>query len=131
MSLEIPSDKKRPNIEHGTGFLTSPALELARDYYENPRLKGKDVRTTKLVDMEGIAEHFNINIKVYEPKTNSEKASWRLVYGQNQHREGLDDITLGMLDGHRFYITKIDVVPKTLECEAIYESLSPDKVQGR
>ena len=37
-----------------TEFLTREALELAREYYENDKLKRKDVRATKLMDFEGI-----------------------------------------------------------------------------
>jgi len=29
------------------------------------------------------ANHFNIDIRVYEPNENSEGTSWMLVYGQN------------------------------------------------
>ena len=60
---------------------------------------------------EGISQKFNINIKIFEPKTNSEKARCRLVYGHNQYmkcRE--DDINLGMLGGHCFYIKKMDFI---------------------
>ena len=32
------------------------------------------MRAPKLVDMEGISRKFNINIRIFEPKTNSEKA---------------------------------------------------------
>ena len=84
---------------------TREALNLACEYYENPKLKRENVRATKLVDMEGISWKFNINIRIFEPRTNSEKAPWRLVYGHNQYRKCReDDINLGMLDGHCFYI---------------------------
>ena len=65
-------------------FATREALNLAREYYENPKLKREKVRATKLVDMEGISRKFNTNIRIFEPKTNFEKAPWRLVYGHNQ-----------------------------------------------
>ena len=97
---------------------TREALNLAREYYENSKLKREDVRATKLVDMEGIARKFDLNIRIFEPKTNSEKAPWRLVYGQNQYRKGRrDDINLGMLGGHCFYIKKMDVLTQSWECE--------------
>ena len=97
---------------------TREALKLAREYYENPKLKREDVRATKLVDMEGISKKFNVNIRIFEPRTNSEKAPWRLVYGQNQYRKGRkDDINLGMLAGHCFYIKKMDVLTQSWECE--------------
>ncbi|XP_057316834.1 uncharacterized protein LOC130657857 [Hydractinia symbiolongicarpus] len=99
-------------------YITRPALALAREYYNNPKLKREEVRATKLVDFEGIAKRFKINIRVFEPKTNSEKAPWRLVYGQNQNKKDLDTINLGMLDGHCFYIKKIDVLTQHWECEA-------------
>ena len=99
-------------------FATREALNLAREYYENPRVKREDVRATKLVDMEGISRKFNINIRIFEPKTNSEKAPWRLVYGHNQYRKCReDDINLGMLDGHCFYIKILDFLTESLGCE--------------
>ena len=73
---------------------------------------------TRLVDMEGIAQKFDINIRVFEPRTNSEKAPWRLVYGHNQYRKGRKgDINLGMLEGHCFYIKKMNVLTQSWECE--------------
>ena len=76
------------------------------------------MRATRLVDMEGISRKFNINIRIFEPKTNYEKASWRLVYGQNQCRKGRKgDINLGMLAGHCFYIKKMDILTQSWECE--------------
>ena len=97
---------------------TREALALAREYYENPNLKRRDVRATKLVDMEGITRKFKINLRIFEPRTNSEKAPWRLVYGQNQCRKRRkDDINLGMLSVHCFYIKKMDFLTQSWECE--------------
>ena len=108
----------RGNRKQREKFATRKAVNLAREYYENPRLKREDVRATRLVDMEGIAIKFNINIRIFEPRTNSEKAPWRLVYGHNQYRKGRkDDINLGMLAGHCFYIKKMDVLTQSWECE--------------
>ena len=51
-------------------FLLRPTvLVLVREYYGAKKLKGKNVRPTKLVDFEGIAKHHNVNIMLYEPKT--------------------------------------------------------------
>ena len=73
------------------------------------------MQATKLVDFEGIAKKFNINIRVYEPKQNSQSV-WQLVYGQNQYKQGLDTINLGMFEGHCFYIKKMDVLCQSWEC---------------
>ena len=97
---------------------TREALNLVREYYEDPNLKRGDVRATKLVDMEGIAQKFNVNIRIFEPRTNSEKAPWRLMYGHNQYRKGRKgDINLGMLKGHCFFIKKMNVLTQSWECE--------------
>ena len=85
----------RRDVKRGSEFVTKEALKLASEYYGNDKLKRQDVRATKLVDFEGIAKKFRINIRVYELKKNSEKASWRLVYDQNQYKEKLDTINLG------------------------------------
>ena len=42
------------------------ALNLAREYYGDNKLKKRDVRPTELVDFEGIARHRNVNITLYE-----------------------------------------------------------------
>ena len=76
------------------------------------------MRSTRLVDFEGIAKKFSINIRVYETKKNSEKTPWRLVYGQNQYKEKLDTINLGMFGGHCFYIKNMDVLCQNWECLA-------------
>ena len=47
--------------------LCKESLKLAREYYDEPALKKRDVRATKLVDFEGIAKRHNINIMLYEP----------------------------------------------------------------
>ena len=59
---------KRKDIKRGTEFVTKAALDLAREYYGDNKLKRKAVRPTKLVDFEGIAKHHNVNIMLYEPK---------------------------------------------------------------
>ena len=74
------------------------------------------MRATRLVDFEGIVKKFNI--RVYEPKSNSEKAPWMLVYGKNQYRASLDTINLGIFGGHCFYIKKMDVLCQKWECVA-------------
>ena len=63
------------------------ALELAREYDNNPALK----KRTKLVDSEGVAKHHNINIMLYEPKGTEGKAQkiWQIVYGKYQHKKDL------------------------------------------
>ena len=100
----------RGSAKRETERITREALTLAREYYGNDKLKRQDVRATRLVDFEGIAKKFSINISVYEPKKNSEKAPWRLVYGQNLCKEKLDKINLGMFGGHCFYIKNMDVL---------------------
>ena len=73
---------KRKDIKRGTEFVTKAALNLARDYYGDNKLKRKDVTPTKLVDFEGIAKHNNVNVMSYEPKKDSIKNAgsiWRLV----------------------------------------------------
>ncbi|XP_057309046.1 uncharacterized protein LOC130647274 isoform X1 [Hydractinia symbiolongicarpus] len=108
---------ERADVKRGTEFLTKTALKLAREYHEQPKLKREEVRATRLVDLEGIAKKFKINIRVFEPKTNTDKAPWRLVYGHNQYKKGLDTIDLGMLHDHCFYIKKLDVLTQNWECE--------------
>ena len=108
----------RRDVARGTEFLTREALKLAREYYENDTLKRQEVRATRLVDFEGIAKKFNVNIRVYEPKSNLETAPWMLVYGKRQYKVGLDTINLGMFGGHCFYIKKMDVLCQKWECVA-------------
>ena len=38
------------------------ALNLAREYYGDNKLKKRDVRPTKLVDFQGTARHHNVDI---------------------------------------------------------------------
>ena len=76
---------KRKDVSRGAGRSTKEALNLARKFYSDNKLKRKDVRATKLVDFEGIAKHLNVNIMLYEPSKESGKdagKTWRLVYGK-------------------------------------------------
>ena len=91
------------------------ALKLAREYNKQPTLKEKDVRATKLVDFEGIARVHNINIRLYEPKDESQTI-WRLVYGKNQHKASLPDVNIGLYKGHCFYIKDVDLLAKHWQC---------------
>ena len=96
------------------------ALNLAREYYGDNKLGKSDVRPTKLVDFEGIARHHNVNIMLYEPKKDRGKDAgsiWRLVYGKIQHKSDLPIINMGLLEGHCFYIKKMDVLCKQWECK--------------
>ena len=47
--------------------MTREALNLARGSYNQPKLRVRDVRATKLVDFENIASKFKVNIRLYEP----------------------------------------------------------------
>ena len=102
--------KTRPEVD-----TNRDGLKLAREYYKQPALHAEDVRATKLVDFEGIAKHLKINIRLYEPKNGSETV-WRLVYGKNQHKEGLPDVDIGLYQGHCFYIKNIHLLAKCWEC---------------
>ena len=48
-------------------------LNLAREYCGDNKFKEKDVRSTNLVDFEGIARHHNVNIMMYQPKKGRRK----------------------------------------------------------
>ena len=50
LAIHYQGDKKQREKR-----TTREALNLACEYYENPKLKREDVRATKLVDMEGIS----------------------------------------------------------------------------
>ena len=99
----------RLDMNRGTERLTKEALKLAREYYDDNKLKRRGVRATKLVDFEGIARHHDINIGLYEPKLNSQTV-WQLVYGKNQYRQGLDTINIGLYQGHCFLHQKYGCV---------------------
>ena len=81
-----------------------------REYYGDYKLKGKNVRPTKLVDFEGIVRHHNVNIILYDPKKDKGKDAgsiWRLVYSKIQLRNDLLTVNMG---GYCFYIKSMDVL---------------------
>lgn len=57
----------RRNKTRRIEFVAKKALSPARVYYGEPKLKQEDVRCLKLIEMESIAKHFNLNIRVSEP----------------------------------------------------------------
>ena len=110
----------RRDVKRGSEFVKKEALKLAREFCSDNKLKRKDVRATKLVDFEGIAKHFNVNIMLYESKKESGEHAgkiWRLVHGKNQYRDTLPTINMALLKGHCFYINKIDVLCQNWECK--------------
>ena len=92
------------------------ALNLAREYYGDNKLKRKDVRPRRLLDFEGIAKHHNVNIMLYEAKKNA-RSVWQLVYGKIQHESDLPTINMRLLKGHCFYTKKMDVLCGRWECK--------------
>ena len=110
----------RKDVKRGSEFVTKEALNLAREFYSNNKLKRKDVRATRLEDFEGIAKHLNVNIMLYESeKESGEDAGkiWRVVYGKTQYKDTLPTINMGLFKGHCFYINKIAVLCQNWECK--------------
>ena len=107
-------------MKRGAERSTKKALNLASEFYADNKLKRKDVRATKLVDFEGIAKHFNVNIMLYEPSKERGKDAgkiWRLVQGKIQYKNTFPTINMGLFKGHCFYINKIDVLCQNWECK--------------
>ena len=72
-----------------------------REYFDDNKLKQKDVRPTKLVGFEGFAKHHNVSIILYEPKKDNGKnggSIWRLVYGKIQYKSNFPTIKIEYLE---------------------------------
>ena len=111
---------KRKDVKRGAERSTKAALNLAREFYSDKKLKRQDVRATKLVDFEGIAKHLNVNIMLCESKKESGEDAgkiWRVVYGKTQYKDTLPTINMGLFKGHCFHINKIDVLCENWECK--------------
>ena len=122
--------RKQKDIKRGTEFITKAALNLAREYYGDNKLKRKDVRPTKLVDFEGIGRHHNANIMLYEPKKDSGKdtgSTWWLVYGKIQHKSESPAVNMGLFQGHCFHIKKMDLLCKRWECKGCWQIFTRDE----
>ena len=55
----IRRNRRRPEED-----TAGEALNLARKFYNQPKLRVRDVRATKLVDFENIASKFKVNIRL-------------------------------------------------------------------
>ena len=113
-------------MKRGAERSTKEVLNLSREFYNDNKLKRKDVRVTKLVDFEGTAKDLNVNIMLYESKKESGQDAgkiWRLVYGKTQYKDTLPTINTGLFKGHCFYINKIDVLCQNWECKDASKSL--------
>ena len=102
---------KRKYIQGVTEFVTRAALDLASEYYDDDKLKRKDLRPTKLVGFEGIARHHNVNIMLYEKRTTGKGCSIYMLVSlwqgpvRKQHPHNKREIIRGSLflyqkDGH-------------------------------
>ena len=125
MKGEKRPEKKKTNRD---------ALKLARDFYKRPNLKRENVKPTRLVDFENIAQQFKVNIRLFEPRENEDKTAWRLVFGKNQFKKNLPCVDIGLFvyedhdekqaekdnrysrQGHCFFIKDIELLTKTWEC---------------
>ena len=100
----------RKDIQRCTEFVPKAALNLAREYYDDSKLKRKDVRPTKPVDFEGIAKQYNVDIMLYKPKKDRGKDAGSIcqfVYGKIQYKNDLPTVNIGLLGDHCFYIKKM------------------------
>ena len=104
----IRRNRRRPEED-----TTREALNLAREFYNQPKLRVRDIRVTKLVDFENIASKFKVNIRLYEPK---DQSTWKSVFGQNQFKSSLPNVDIGLYQGHCFYIKDLDVLTNHWEC---------------
>ena len=110
--------ENRPRPEERT---TRDALQLAREFYNQPNLPVRKVRPTKLIDFERIAAKFQVNIRLYEPKNQS---TWKLVFGQNQFRESRSNLDIGLCEGHCFFIKDINLLANHWECTGCQQRFS-------
>ena len=94
ISKRIWRNRQRPGED-----TTRDTLKLAREFYNQPKLRVSEVRPTKLVDFENITLKFKVNIRLYEPKNQS---TWKLVFEQNQFKSSLLNIDIGLYKGHCF-----------------------------
>ena len=107
--------ENRPRPEERT---TRDALQLAREFYDQPTLAIKCVRPTKLIDFERIAAKFQVNIRLYEPM---DQSTWKLVFGQNQFRESRSNLDIGLCEGHCFFIKDINLLANHWECAGCHQ----------
>ena len=101
----IRRNRRRPEED-----TTREALNLAREFYNQPKVRVRDVRATMLVDFENIASKFKVNISFYEPKDQSTR---KLVFGQSQFKSSLPNVDI---KGHCFYIKDLNVLTNRSEC---------------
>ena len=92
---------------------TRRTLKLAREFYDDPKLKVEDVRGTKSVDFEGIGKMFTVNIRLHELK---EQKIWKLVFGKHQFKKSLPSVAIGLYEGHCFYSKYIEMLTEHWEC---------------
>ena len=104
----ITRNRRRPKED-----TTREALNLVRKFYNQPKLRVRNVRATKLVDFENIASKFKVNIRLYEPK---DQSTWKLVFGQNQFKSSLPNVDIGLYKGHCFNIKDLDALTNHWEC---------------
>ena len=100
---------KRKDVNREAERSTKEALNLAREFYSDNKLKRKDVRATKLVDFEGIAKHLNVNIMLYEPSKESGKDAgkiWRVVMVKPNTKTLFQQLTWACLKGIVFISTR-------------------------
>ena len=110
--------ENRPRPEE---YTTRDALQLARDFYNQPTLAVKCVRPTKLIDFERIAAKFQVNIRLYEPTNSKTGRTWKLVFGQNQFRVSRSNLDIGLYEGHCFFIKDVNLFANHWECEGCHQ----------
>ena len=96
------------------------ALNLASEFYGKLNLHIHDVRPTKLIEFESITSRFHVNVRLCEPAV----GTWKVVFGQAQHRRPLLSIDISLFKGHCFYIQILDVPANHCECMGCQQRFS-------
>ena len=101
--------------------MTRNALNLACEFYSNPKLRVSDIRPTKLIDFSSITSRFQVNIRLYEPVN---QLAWRLVFWEAPDTSIAssiaNNIDIGLYEGHCFYIKELNILTnhwESVECQ--------------
>ena len=112
-------------------YIEKQALNLAKTFYKNKKLKKEDVRSIKLVDFEKISKVFSINIRAYEQKNITNFKVWKLVFGKNNFKDNLPTLNLGLYNNHGFFIKNLNLLAESWVCQGCKQKFTRHEVLKR
>ena len=93
--------------------ITRKSLRLARFFYDNTKLKVREVEKTSFIEIDEVSKMYSVNFRVFELNDGNK---WVLTHGKDKNENELPIVNIGYYDEHFFFIKDIEVLKSLWIC---------------